>query len=256
MTAPAASCASCRASIAGPFCGQCGAPTSPRRCRSCETDLSLGARFCHRCGAGSEPGARPRKERSVVLVLSLGAVATVATVAYLLGRGTLSAPAAVSMGNAGNARPQAAVRAPDISSMSPRERFDRLFGRIMRAAEAEAADTVMMFSPMALDAYRQLGPADVDADARYHAAMIHMVVGEFAEAKAKADTILTNQPNHLFGLLIRGEVALQENDKVALSKNYRAFLAAYDAETKAGRKEYLEHQPVLTDFKNRAQAAK
>lgn len=188
--------------------------------------------------------------------VSIGAVVTVATVAYVLGRGTLPAPAVVSMGNAGNAGPEAAVRAPDISSMSPRERFDRLFGRIMRAAEAEAADTVMLFSPMALEAYRQLDPADVDTDARYHAAMIHLVVGEFAEAKAKADTILADQPNHLFGLLIRGEVALQENDKVAVAKNYRAFLAAYDAETKAGRKEYVEHQPVLADFKNRAQAAK
>ncbi len=189
-------------------------------------------------------------------VVSIGAVVTVATMAYLLGRGKLPAPAVVSMGNAGNAGPQAAVRAPDIRTMAPRERFDRLFGRIMRAAEAQAADTVMLFSPMALEAYRQLGPADVDADARYHAAMIHLVVGEFAEAKAKADTILANQPNHLFGLLIRGEVALQENNQAVLAKNYQAFLGAYDAETKAGRKEYLEHQPVLTDFKNRAQAAK
>ena len=188
--------------------------------------------------------------------VAIGIVAAIATVAYFLGRGNLVAAPVASMGNAGNAGPQTTVRPPDISTMSPRERFDRLFGRIMRAAEAEAADTVMMFSPMALEAYRQLGPADVDADARYHAAMIHMVVGEFAEAKAKADTILANQPNHLFGLLIQGEVALQANDQAAVAKNYRAFLAAYDAETKAGRREYLEHQPVLADFKNRAQAAK
>ena len=134
--------------------------------------------------------------------------------------------------------------------------FDRLFGRIMRAAEANAADTVMLFSPMALEAYRQLLPAELDADARYHAAMIHMVVGEFAEARAKADTILANQPNHLFGLLVQGEVALQENNSAAVAKIYRQFLAAYDAEIAAGRKEYSEHQPVLTDFKNRARAVK
>ena len=250
------SCASCRGPITSPFCGQCGAPTTARRCRSCQTDLSLGARFCHRCGAEAQPGARPKKARSVATTIAIGAVATVAAIAYLLGRGKLAAAPAASMGNAGNAGPQVTIRPPDISNMSPRERFDRLFGRIMRAAQAEAADTVMMFSPMALEAYRQLGPADLDADARYHAAMIHMVVGEFAEAKAKADTILANQPNHLFGFVIRGEVALQENDKAAVAKNYRAFLAAYDGETKAGRKEYLEHQPVLADFKNRAQAAK
>ncbi len=160
------------------------------------------------------------------------------------------------MGNAGNVNPTTAGRAPDISQMSPRERFDRLFGRIMRAAEANAADTVMLFSPMALESYRLLGPADVDADARYHAAMIHMVVGEFAEAKAKADTILANQPQHLFGLLIQGEVAIQQNDQPAVTTIYRQFLAAYDAEIAAGRREYLEHQPVLADFKNRASASK
>ncbi len=256
MTTPPAACASCRTPIAGPFCGQCGAPTGPRRCRSCSADLSLGARYCHRCGTEAAPRTEPKKERSTTAVIALAAVVTIATVAYLMGRGALPAPTVASMGNAGNAGPQTAVRAPDISTMSPRERFDRLFSRIMRAAEAEAADTVMLFSPMALEAYRQLTPADVDADARYHAAMIHMVVGEFADAKAKADTILATQPNHLFGLLIQGEVALQENNKAAVAKYYRAFLAAYDAETKAGRKEYLEHQPVLTDFKNRAQAAK
>lgn len=256
MTNPTTACASCRTPISGPFCGQCGAPTGPRRCRSCSTDLSPGARFCHRCGAVEAPGLGPKKKRSTTAVISVAAIGTIATVAYLFGRGSLPVPAVASMGNAGNAGGAATARAPDISRMSPRERFDRLFSRIMRAAEAESADTVMMFSPMALEAYRQLPQADLDADARYHAAMIHMVVGEFAEAKAKADTILANQPNHLFGLVIRGEVAIQENDKAALAKYSRAFLAAFDAETKAGRKEYLEHQPVLTDFKNRAKAAK
>lgn len=190
------------------------------------------------------------------MAAAVGIVAAVVGVAFLLGRGGLTPPAPAAMGNAGNADPRAASRAPDISTMSPRERFDRLYGRVVRAAETEAADTVMLFSPMALEAYRLLDPSEIDADARYHAAMIHLVVGEFAEAKAKADTILANQPNHLFGLVIRGEAALQENDTAVLARTFRDFLAAYDAETGAGRKEYLEHQPVLADFKNRAQAAK
>ena len=74
------------------------------------------------------------------------------------------------------------------------------------------------------------------------------------EAKAKADSILAESPKHLFGYVIRGEVAEQQNDAAALTTAYRDFLAAYDAEMKAGRREYLEHQPVLADFKNRASA--
>ncbi len=257
MTAPAiTACASCRTPVSGPYCSQCGAPTGPRKCRACSVDLSPGARFCHHCGSEAAPGGGAKKERTAWIAAAVGVIATVATVAYFFGRGQQPAPAGVSMGNAGNANPTTAGRAPDISQMSPRERFDRLFGRIMRAAESNAADTIMLFSPMALEAYRLLTPAEVDADARYHAAMIHMVVGEFVDAKAKADTILANQPTHLFGLLIQGEVALQENNQAAVAKIYRQFLAAYDAEIAAGRREYLEHQPVLTDFKNRASAAK
>jgi hypothetical protein len=45
---------------------------------------------------------------------------------------------------------------PDISSMSPRERFDRLYNRIMTAAENGDEETVTNFSPMALSAYTML----------------------------------------------------------------------------------------------------
>ena len=40
------------------------------------------------------------------------------------------------------------------------------------------------------------------------------------------------------------------------AKASKAIQFQHDAETKACRKEYGEHQPVLADFKNRAQAAK
>ena len=137
--------------------------------------------------------------------------------------------------------------------MSPRERFDRLYDRVIRAAEARSTDTVLMFAPMALAAFEQLPEADTDA--RYHAAMIHVVVGELAAAKALADTIARNQPGHLFAFLIRGEAAEQANDLSSLTQSYKDFLASYDAEMKANRREYLEHRPVLEDFLNRARAA-
>jgi len=178
---------------------------------------------------------------------------TVATVSYLVGRGKVPQPSVAVMGNAGNAVNGAATRAPDISRMSPRERFDRLFDRVIRAAEARIADTVLLFAPMALGAYQQL--TEVDTDARYHAAMIHLVVGELAQAKALADSIANAQPGHLFAPLIRGEAAEQENDSTSLLRSYRDFLSSYQAEMRTNRREYLEHGPALEDFRNRAQTA-
>jgi hypothetical protein len=140
---------------------------------------------------------------------------------------------------------------PDISSMSPRERFDRLYNRIMRAAESGDQGTVGQFTPMALTAYTQLD--SIDADARYHAALLRVHTGDVDAALALADTILQNQPNHLFGFVIRGTVARWRKDAAGLAKANQAFLAHYDAEMKAGRQEYQEHGPALDEFRKSAQ---
>lgn len=143
--------------------------------------------------------------------------------------------------------------APDISSMSPRERFDRLFERVVRASEAGDSVTVVQFAPMALGAYAQLDA--VDTDARYHAAMIDLAVRDFPGAEALADTILAGAPGHLFAYLIRGEAADRQNNAAALTRSYQDFLDHYDAEMRAGRVEYAEHRPALDDFRTRAKAS-
>ncbi|MGH7701730.1 MAG: hypothetical protein ACREMO_01435 [Gemmatimonadales bacterium] len=144
--------------------------------------------------------------------------------------------------------------APDISQMSPRERFDRLYDRVIGAAERGDSATVIQFSPMALGAYRQLDT--VNADARYHAAMIHLTLGDFPEATALADTILREVPDHLFGYVIRGEAAERQGRTVDLKRSYADFLSHYAAEMKTNRPEYREHQPVIDDFSRRAKPAR
>ena len=64
--------------------------------------------------------------------------------------------------------------------MTPRERFDRLFNRIMEAGQQGDTAQVARFTPMALGAYAQLDT--FDADARYHAAVLHLQVGRIAGA--------------------------------------------------------------------------
>jgi hypothetical protein len=163
-------------------------------------------------------------------------------------------PVAPDMANAGAAAGSSRTApAPDISAMTPRERFDRLFNRIMQASERGDSAEVQRFTPMALGAYDQLDSRDIDA--RYHAAVLHLQVGDFREAQALADTILAESPGHLFGYVVRGTVAQLQRDQPALARAQRDFLAHYQAETAARRVEYLEHQPVLDQFKEEAELA-
>jgi hypothetical protein len=168
-------------------------------------------------------------------------------------------PVAPDMANAGSSSGRAGESvsgtgaAPDISRMTPQERFDRLFNRIMQAAERGDSTEVERFTPMALGAYGQLG--SFDADSRYHAAVLRLQVGDLQGGLALADTILAENPGHLFGYLIRGTAAQLRNDSRALAQAERDFLRHYPAESAAKRVEYLKHQPVIDDFLRKSQAA-
>jgi hypothetical protein len=143
---------------------------------------------------------------------------------------------------------------PDISNMSPRERFNRLYNRVMQAAQSGDEATVTRFTPMALMAYAQLDT--IDADARYHAALLTVHTGDVAASRALADTILAQNPGHLFGYIIKGTVARFQKDQKVLSQAYVDFLRHYDAEMKAGRPEYQEHKTSVEDFRKAALDAK
>lgn len=142
---------------------------------------------------------------------------------------------------------------PDISNLTPRERFNRLYNRVMRAAQAGDQATVSRFTPMALMAYAQLDT--VDADSRYHAALLKVHTGAADESRALADTILVETPGHLFGYVIRGTVARFRKDDKELNQAYAGFLKRYEAEMKLGRVEYGEHRTSLEEFRKAAQAA-
>jgi hypothetical protein len=279
MTAtPTKTCAACGADANGNFCSACGAALGARTCAHCRAELSPQARFCHRCGtpapgapAAAAPGAaggagvgpRPIESRTPWLVAGAIVAVLLGLIVYKVWTDRPAPAGSPVMANAGNAVDGAAPAgaapfaggaagpAPDISKMTPRERFDRLFNRIMQAAERGDTATVFTFTPMALGAYGQLD--SIDTDARYHAAVLDMQVGEFPAALALADTILAKQPGHLFGYVIRGTVAQFKNDPVARRLAQQDFLQHYAQETASKRVEYLEHKPILDDFKNQAE---
>ncbi|MGQ0702757.1 MAG: zinc ribbon domain-containing protein [Gemmatimonadales bacterium] len=245
-------CAACGAPVTGRFCAHCGAPTQLGPCPSCGADLAPGARFCHQCGKRVRRAASASRERKAWITAG---IATAALLLVLLWRGGTFRPAPPpEMANPGSGAASASLAgsAPDISQMSPEERFDRLWNRVIRAADASDTATVRQFSPMALGAYDQLPAAN--ADQRFHAALIRLAIADFADALALADTILAESPGHLFGYVIRGEAADRQNRLDVLEQNYREFLARYDAEVKLGRPEYEGHRPLLEDFRTRAAA--
>lgn len=251
---PSAICPACGSPATGNFCAGCGASLARRPCAHCQTELSPQARFCHSCG---EPVEGRASERKVWLVAGAVCVLLVAGIGYKVASDTPE-QAAPNMANAGSSTGLvgsggSSGPAPDISAMTPRERFDRLYNRIMQASERSDSAQVERFTPMALGAYQQLESRD--ADARYHAAVLQMQVGNFPAARALADTILKQSPGHLFGYVIRGTTARFQNDPAALTRARKDFLAHYDAEMRLKRVEYLDHQPVVEEFKREAQKA-
>jgi hypothetical protein len=267
MTATATTCPACGSPASGNFCSACGASLVPRTCAGCRADLSPRARFCHRCGrpVGAAGGASlPARERTAWLVAAGLCVVLLSLIVFKVIREARPV-AAPEMANAGAQSasedvpgggglggPSGGGTPPDISRMSPRERFDRLFNRVMQAAERGDTAQVVRFTPMALGAYGQLD--SVDADARYHAAVLRMQVGDLAGALALADTILARDPGHLFGYIIRGTVAGLQNDPVRRQQAERDFRAHFAAESAAGRLEYQEHRPVIDEFRQAAES--
>lgn len=232
-------CHACGEVITGPYCRACGAATGAQACRQCGHVSPAGSRFCPECGtpAGSAelPSARRFPVGLPVLVGSLLVLLGVVLVARARRPGEAAATGQVQVATPGTP--------PDISNMSPRERFDRLYNRSMQAVESGDASTFGTFAPMALLAYGQLDT--VDADARYHAAMLKLHTGDVPGAASLADSILATSPGHLFGYVTEVAVARWQKDTVALRNAERQFLAHYAAETAAARPEYGEHQNIL-----------
>jgi hypothetical protein len=266
-----ATCGSCGAAVTGRFCSSCGAPAGPRSCAHCHAELSAQARFCHRCGApvgatagaASDTGARGNARTPWIVA---GAIILVGMGGILALVAKENRPVAPDMANAGNAGPGGAAaaapaapfagagvpagRAPDISQMSPKERFARLNDRVMQAAEQGDTTFVGNFTPMALGAYAQLDTVDVDS--RYHAAMLHAGVKDYPAALALADTIAAESPGNLFADLIRATVAQAKGDEPGFRRERARFLQHFDSEIAKPRAEYQEHRAVLDGFRKRS----
>lgn len=223
-------------------------PGSPRLCPACRQAVSPGSRFCPGCGAGlSGADSTPKPGAARFLPWIFGGGTALTLVALLLRPAPAAAPAPVPSA-------ESAPVPPDLSKMSPAERFDRLYQRIITAAQSGDQATVTQFTPMALAAFGMLDTVTVDA--RYHLAMLQLHVGDLAGAQAQADTIGRGNPEHLFGFVVGAAVARWNKDDRARDAAWREFLKRYDGEMVTRRPEYLEHQAMLEEVKRAATAGK
>jgi hypothetical protein len=141
--------------------------------------------------------------------------------------------------------PAAGTRGPDISGMSPEERAERLFNRVMILASQGKSDSVLFFAPMAIEAYRLLTPMTLDQ--RYDVGRIAEVAGALPLAKAQADTILIENPNHLLGLILGARVASLSGDTTARRRYETRFLDAEKREIAKKLPEYQRHQDDIVN---------
>lgn len=213
------------------------------KCARCGAQVS--GRFCPSCGA-AQAGA---KGSGGPWLLAGGVIALVAAfgLGVLVGRGR-AAPA-----SGGANAPLAAEEGapPDISNMSPRERFDRLYDRVMRASSNGDAATLQRFAPMAIQAYAMLD--SVDLDAQYDVAVIKLHVGDIDGARALADSMVRAQPTHLFGSMIRFTIGRFSGDSATAKAAAAAFLKHYPAEIRKDRPEYSKHKNAIDTFKQQVE---
>jgi len=131
-------------------------------------------------------------------------------------------------------------RAPDISQMSPGERAERLYDRIMTEHEAGNDANVRTFMPMALAAYEMIAPLNLDQ--HYDVGRIAFVGGDSTLARAEADTILATRPTHLLGLLLGAQAARMSGNETRAREFDQRFATALPKERNAGLAEYLLHK--------------
>ena len=213
--------------------------SKPRFCSECGTEFLPDARFCHKCGASIDGSVRV-PAISPVLKWGLPAAAILALVVLVFFRlgasnATPETPAATT--------PLASGALPDISSMSPEERADRLFNRVMTYASEGKADSAAFFAPMAMSSIEALAP--LSAHSRYDLGLVALAGRDVNKAGAQSDTILKERPTHLLGLVLAARVADARGDSVAAKSFRKKLLAAEKSERASSLPEYRDHDADL-----------
>ena len=238
----------------GKFCAACGAALDAT-CPSCGAAVPAGASYCTACGkpVGAEvggAGAGSSLAPWVIGALSLAIVAVL--VVFYLPDGSEPGPPtgatqAPFMGGEGGA-PGGTGLSADM-----RTNADRLFNRIMTAAEQGNEAEVAQFMPMAIQAYEMV--EGLDNDGLFHLALLHLTAESPDPALATADRILADNPDHLLGLAVAAQAAEAAGQEAQATGYWQRFLDAYETEAAKPLPEYVDHQPILPEYRAMAREA-
>ena len=252
-------CPSCgTATEGGKFCANCGAALKKPECPGCGHKPPAGARFCNQCGTAmgaSSAGAHASAGASgnplawwMAGALLVGLILVIAYPVYAPDRA--AAPLPVATGR--TIGPVVGAAPPDLSTMTLREQADGLFNRVMTAVSTDDSAEVVFFLPMAIQAFENAEP--LDADGKFHQALL-LLTGQFnAEALEGAEGILSEQPNHLLGLAIAGDASLALGDSAGARGYYKRWLDAYESEAEKELLEYQDHAPMFPEMRAKAEA--
>lgn len=184
-------------------------------------------------------GTQPRAGSLSVLQWILPSIAVLGVIGFVAASGSRDAPPTTDVPLS------ATMSATDISALSPDERVDRLFNRVMSLASAGKTDSVDFFAPMATSAFAALEPLSLHR--RYDLGLVHLVSGDLVSARAQADSILAPEPKHLLGLALAMRTANAAGDAAAARRFGERFKAALTSERARGLPEYSDHASDIDD---------
>ncbi len=250
----------------GSFCASCGAALDVT-CDACGAAVPPGSSYCTACGepvaAGTDGGGSGGGSSSLApwLIAAVSIVVVVVlVVVFLPGQTRTTAPAQGPQGQAPmmgapDAGGAGGGGAPGMGGLSAdmRSNADRLFNRIMMAAEQGNEGEVAQFMPMAIQAYGMVD--NLDDDGLFHLGLLHLTAGSSDQAMATAERILADHPDHLLGLAVAAQAAEELGDHAGARGYWQRYLDAYQAESGKPLPAYVDHQPILPEYRQMAREA-
>ncbi len=251
-------CPRCGAAAEGNYCSQCGAHLAAGSCASCGAALKSGALYCADCGemAGTAPPKKPWSSRLPWILSGLGLVAFSIVIALLVQRQSVARtgdmtltggiPSSAEPSGGGGQEGRTMLTAEELAAMTPRQAADRLFERAMREHEGGNFESTAFFIDMGLRAYGAVPEGDADADMRFHVGLLRLLGGDSAGARASAEALLEETPDHLLGLLLASRAAALAGDEEA-AEGIRARMRAAVADSGGipDREEYEAHRALI-----------
>lgn len=249
-------CPECSKPATGNFCHSCGAKLGGRFCNQCGSQVAGSAGFCNQCGnklAGGGSGHRAAAVATVgganlpwwIAGAAMFVVIIIVGVSMVRPAGPV-APTGPATGASIGGAP------PDLSAMTPREAADRLYSRVMTAAEQGDSMQAQQFMPMAIAAYERAMP--LDHDGLFHLSLLQRTAGDLETALRTAESILDQDPDYVLGLLAAAQAATELGLEDDAGAYYQHLVDVYDAQVARALPEYEMHSPIMRSARSDAEA--